>query len=134
MKLPTQTALLRAVLAAGFAAFAGAAASAQVPAPVAEAAAEAAVPIIIQTVKPHKGPQPPKFEGTVMTANIAQITVRAKDNELSIQTFSLSPEASAKMQLVIDKGGYQYGDKVTIFYDPDSRKALKVKGKPSKAI
>jgi len=130
MKLVTQPALLRFALAAGFTVFASAAASAQVPAPV----VEAAIPIIIQTVKPHKGPQPPKFEGTVMNANIAQITVRGKDNELSIQTFSLSPEASAKMQQIIDKGGYQYGDKVTIFYDPDTRKAFKVKGKPSKAI
>jgi hypothetical protein len=69
-----------------------------------------------------------------MNANTVQITVRAKDNELSIQTFALSPEASAKMQQLIDKGGYQYGDKVTIFYDPDTNKALKIKGKPSKAI
>lgn len=130
MKFPAQPGLVRAALALGFAAFAAAAASAQVPAPV----AEAAIPIIIQTVKPHKGPQPPKFEGTVMNANVAQITVRAKDNELSIQTFALSQEAAAKMQQIIDKGGYQYGDKVTIFYDPDTRKAVKVKGKPSKAI
>jgi hypothetical protein len=129
MRLAAQPVLLRAALSAGLATFAAAAASAQVPVPV----AEAAVPIIIGTVKPHKGPQPPKFEGTVMNANIAQITVRAKDNELSIQTFPLSPEASAKMQQILDKGGYQYGDKVTIFFDPDSRKALRVKGKPSKA-
>ncbi len=130
MKFSAHPVFLRVVLAAGFAAIAATAASAQVPVPI----AEAAVPIIIGTVKPHKGPQPPKFEGTVMNANIMQITVRAKDNELSIQTFALSAEASAKMQQVMDKGGYQYGDKVTIFYDPDSKKALKIKGKPSKAI
>jgi len=130
MKFSAHPVFLRVVLAAGFAAIAATAASAQVPVPI----AEAAVPIIIGTVKPHKGPQPPKFEGTVMNANIMQITVRAKDNELSIQTFALSAEASAKMQQVIDQGGYQYGDKVTIFYDPDSKKALKIKGKPSKAI
>jgi hypothetical protein len=38
------------------------------------------------------------------------------------------------MQQIVDKGGYQYGDKVTILYDPASQKALKIKGKPSKAI
>jgi hypothetical protein len=38
------------------------------------------------------------------------------------------------MQQIVDKGGYQYGDKVTVFYDPSSEKALKVKGKPSKSI
>ena len=130
MKLASQSVLLRCVLATGFWAFASAAANAQVPVPV----AEAAVPIIIETIKPHKGPQPPKFEGTVINATIAQITVRAKGNDMAIQTFPLTEEASAKMLQIIDKGGYQYGDKVTVFFDPESKKALKVKGKPSKAI
>jgi len=133
MKFVSQSALLRFALASGFAAFAAAAASAQVPA-AAVPIAEEAIPIIINTVKPHKGPQPPKFEGTVLNATIAQITVRAKGNDMGIQTFPLTPEASAKMLQIIDKGGYQYGDKVTVFYDPDTKKALKVKGKPSKAI
>jgi len=130
MKLASQSVLLRCVLATGLWALASAAANAQVPVPV----AEAAVPIIIETIKPHKGPQPPKFEGTVINATIAQITVRAKGNDMAIQTFPLTEEASAKMLQIIDKGGYQYGDKVTVFFDPESKKALKVKGKPSKAI
>jgi hypothetical protein len=130
MKFAPQPALLRGLLAAAFISLAAAAANAQVPAPV----VEAAVPIIVETIKPHKGPQPPKFEGTVINATVAQITVRAKGNDMAIQTFPLAPEASAKMLQIIDKGGYQYGDKVTVFFDPDSKKALKVKGKPSKAI
>jgi hypothetical protein len=130
MRFLPQPALLRCALGAGFLAFAVSAVCAQVPVPV----AEAAVPIIIETIKPHKGPQPPKFEGTVINATIAQITVRAKGDDMAIQTFPLTPEASAKMLQVIDKGGYQYGDRVTVFFDPDSKKALKVKGKPSKAI
>jgi hypothetical protein len=134
MKLTSQSALLRCALAAGFAVFAAAAASAQVPASVAVPVVETAVPIIVNTIKPNKGPQPPKFEGTVLNATVAQITVRAKGNDMAIQTFSLSPEASAKMLQIIDKGGYKYGDKVTVFFDPETKKALKVKGKPSKAI
>ena len=130
MKFTPQPVLLRAVLAAAFISLGAAAANAQVPAPV----VEAAVPIIVETIKPHKGPQPPKFEGTVINATVAQITVRAKGNDMAVQTFPLAPEASAKMLQIIDKGGYQYGDKVTVFFDPDSKKALKVKGKPSKAI
>jgi hypothetical protein len=130
MKFAPQPALLRGLLAAAFISLAASAANAQVPAPV----VEAAVPIIVETIKPHKGPQPPKFEGTVINATVAQITVRAKGNDMAIQTFPLAPEASAKMLQIIDKGGYQYGDKVTVFFDPDSKKALKVKGKPSKAI
>ena len=133
MKSALQPALLRCALAAGFWAFAGAAVNAQVPAAVAVPMIETAVPIVVGTLKPHKGPQSPKFEGTVVNATVAQITVRAKGNDMAIQTFTLAPDASAKMLAVIDKGGYQYGDKVTVFFDPDSKKALKVKGKPSKA-
>ena len=133
MNFRSPSLFLRFALAAGFVAFAAAALNAQVPAPVAVPVAEAAVPIIINTIKPNKGPQPPKFEGTVVNASVAQITVRAKGNDMGIQTFPLTPEASAKMLQIIDKGGYQYGDKVTVFFDPDSKKAFKVKGKPSKA-
>jgi len=35
------------------------------------------------------------------------------------------------MQQIVDKGGYQYGDKITVYYDPRSLKAIKFKGKPS---
>jgi hypothetical protein len=133
MKFVSQSALLRCALTAGFIAAAAVAADAQVPVPVAVPVVETAVPIIVATLKPNKGPQSPKFEGTVINATVAQITVRAKGNDLAIQTFPLTPEASAKMLQIIDKGGYQYGDKVTVFFDPDSKKALKVKGKPSKA-
>jgi phosphoribosylformylglycinamidine (FGAM) synthase-like amidotransferase family enzyme len=73
-----------------------------------------------------------KFEGFVMHANTAQITARAKGNDLTVQTFSLSQETSSKMQKIVDKGGYQYGDKVTIYYNPSTMQAMKVKGKPSK--
>ncbi len=133
MKSVSQSVLLRAALAAGLIALAGSAANAQVPASVAIPVIETAVPMVIGTLKPNKGPQPPKFEGTVVNATIAQITVRAKGNDMAIQTFPLAPDASAKMLQIIEKGGYQYGDKVTVFFDPESKKALKVKGKPSKA-
>ena len=132
MKLVAQFALLRCALAAGFAFSAVAAGNAQVPASVAVPVIETAVPIIVATIKPNR-PQFPKFEGTVINATVAQITVRAKGNDMAIQTFPLAPDASAKMLQIIDKGGYQYGDKVTVFFDPESKKALKVKGKPSKA-
>jgi hypothetical protein len=94
---------------------------------------DTAVPIIVNAIKP-KPSKWAKFEGTVMHANIAQITARAKGNDLGIQTFPLSEKVSAKMQQIVDKGGYQYGDKVTIFYDPATMKAMDIKGKPSKPI
>jgi hypothetical protein len=108
-------------------------AGAQVPAPAVPIIVDTAVPIVVNAVKP-KPSGLAKFEGFVMNANIAQITVRAKGNDLGIRTFSLSEVAAAKMQQIVDKGGYQYGDKVTIMYDPTSLKAIKIKGKPSKPV
>jgi hypothetical protein len=96
---------------------------------------DTAATIIVNTIKPKpKATGQVKFEGFVQNANIAQITVRAKGNDLSIQTFPLSEAASIKMQQIIDKGGYQWGDKVTIYYDPATVKAIKIKGKPSKPV
>jgi hypothetical protein len=94
---------------------------------------DTAVPIVVNAIKP-KPTGLSKFEGYVMNANIAQITVRAKGNDMAIQTFALSPQAAAKMQAIVDKGGYQYGDKVTLLYDPANLQVIKLKGKPSKAL
>jgi len=92
-------------------------------------------PIIVAAVKPKpKFTGLAKFEGTVLHANSVQITVKALGNDLSIQTFPLSEVASAKMQVIIDKGGYQYGDRVKLEYDPQSLKVVKFKGKPSKPL
>jgi len=96
---------------------------------------DTAVPIIVAAIKPKpKQTGLDKFEGFVMNANNAQITVRAKGNDLAIRTFPLSEAASAKMQKIVEKGGYQYGDKVTVYYEPATSKAISFKGKPSKPI
>jgi hypothetical protein len=93
---------------------------------------DTAVPIVVNAIKPKpKATGLVKFEGFVMNANIVQVTVRAKGNDLAIQTFPLGEKAAARMQQIIDKGGYQYGDKITVYYDPQSVKAIKFKGKPS---
>jgi hypothetical protein len=132
MKLFRKIALISVptILLAGFWCFP---AQAQDPV-VTPIAAATAVPIIVNTIKPKTSSGLVKFEGYVMNANISQITVRAKGNDLGIQTFTLSQQASAKMQQIIDKGGFQYGDKVTVLYDPSSLKAIKVKGKPSPSL
>jgi len=93
---------------------------------------DTASPIVVNAIKPNpKATGLVKFQGFVMHANIAQVTVRAKGNDLAIQTFALGAKASSKMQQIVDKGGYQYGDKITVYYDPQSLKAIKFKGKPS---
>ena len=110
-------------------------AAAQDPIVTAPIIVETAAPIIINAVKPKpKFTGLAKFEGTVLNANSAQITLKALGNDMSIQTFPLSEAASARMQQIIDKGGYQYGDKVKLEYDPQSLKVVKFKGKPSKPL
>lgn len=108
-------------------------AEAQSPATVVPIVLDTAVPIVVNAVKP-KPTGWSKFEGYVMNANTAQITVRAKGNDMAVRTFTLSAQAAAKMQGVVDKGGYQYGDKITVLYDPTSLQVMKLKGKPSKAL
>jgi len=128
MKSLLKTAGLAAPAALVAAAFFCTAASVQAPIVL-----DTAVPILVNAIKPKpKANGLAKFEGVVMHANIAQITARQKGNDLTIQTFPLSQEASAKMQQIVDKGGFQYGDKVTIFYNPTTMQATKFKGKPSK--
>jgi len=93
-------------------------------------------PIVVKAVTP-KPKQPAgtlKFQGYVMNANSAQVTVRAKGDDMGIQTFPLSQPVAAQMLKIIDKGGYQYGDKITVYYDPQSRMAVKIKGKPSRPL
>jgi len=93
---------------------------------------DTAAPIVVNAIKPKpKATGLVKFQGFVMHANIAQVTVRSKANEQAIQSFPLGEKASAKMQQIVDKGGYQYGDKITVYYDPQSLKAIRFKGKPS---
>jgi hypothetical protein len=121
------------VLPVALAVMCGARADAQSPATVAPIIVDTAVPIIVNTVKP-KPSGLTKFQGFVMHANTAQITVRAKGNDMAIRTFSLSEQAATKMQEIVDKGGYQYGDKITVMYDPVSLRAVKLKGKPSKSL
>ena len=94
-----------------------------------------AAPIIVAAVKPKPKPTGTvKFEGYVLHANVAQITVRAKGDDMAIQSFALSEPVAAKMQQIIDKGGYQYGDKITVYYDPQTRTAVRIKGKPSRPL
>ena len=132
MKLPNKIVWLGlpALMLAGFSCSTASAQDPSVVIPV----VETAVPIVVNTIKPKTNNGLAKFDGTVMNATTAQITVKAKGDDMSVRTFALAPAASTKMQQTIDKGGYQYGDKVSVMYDPNSLQAVKVKGKASKAL
>jgi hypothetical protein len=48
-----------------------------------------------------------------------------------LHTFTYSPEIRDQMQSIFNAGGYQYGDKVVVWYRQAGNVALKIKGKPS---
>ena len=119
------------VLAAGLAISAGAA-----QAQVAESVL--AAPIItkvIRTITPKGAPAGTGWlKAEVIFASANAIVVREQGNELAIHSFSFAPELKDKMQAILDKGGYQYGDKVNILYQSGQTVALRIHGKPSKPI
>jgi hypothetical protein len=79
-----------------------------------------------------KSTKPLKFDGQVIAATSATITVRSRENAMLTQTFSYSPAVRTQMVKILNKGGYQFGDKVDIHYTPGTTVAIKLQGKPSK--
>lgn len=75
-----------------------------------------------------------KFKGEVLSMTSVQIIVRSQANERVIRTFTYTPEVREKMQQIIDRGGYQHGDRVEIHHEPGSDVAVKITGKPSKPL
>ncbi len=75
-----------------------------------------------------------RFRGAVMHQVEGSITVRSLEpnHELEVRTFSYSDRIRKQMEKILDSGGYQYGDKVEIFYTSGTTVALRIDGKPSK--
>jgi hypothetical protein len=85
-------------------------------------------PVHTQQTKPAKT----RFE--VLYMMTTGIQVRSLVNGMEIHTFAYSDQIRDRMLKLIDQGGYQYGDKVVIQYQPGTEVALKIKGKPSKPL
>lgn len=60
------------------------------------------------------------------------IQVRSVDNMREIHTFAYSDEIRDDMQNLFNQGGYQYGDKVEIWYKQGTEVALRIRGRRSK--
>ena len=95
--------------------------------------ADTSKPIVIKTPKESK-PKNVKFAGEVLSSTVQSITVRGGENERQVRTFTYGPEIRDKMQELFGRGGYQYGDKITIESQPNSDVALSIKGRPSKSL
>jgi len=105
---------------------------------VAAVAAAAALTLGAQvdTGKPIrlKSPKPRvmSFKGEVLYANTVQIAVRSREDTRVVKTFTYTPKVKEKMEKLIERGGYQPGDRVVIRHQAGSDVALKIQGKPSK--
>ncbi len=85
-------------------------------------------------VKSLKVPKTEKFQGEVLNMTAVAITVRSTKSPMTIRTFTYAPQISDRMQQIFGRGGYQFGDKVTVKCQPGSNVALHIKGKPSKPL
>lgn len=107
-----------------------------------EAAAAAAAASIVAKPIVHVVhavlPKPTPSGDTWLKANVIHfdsrsVIVREAGNERMIHTFTYALALQPKMEALMDKGGYQYGDQVKILYQPGEKVALEIRGKPSKA-
>lgn len=101
--------------------------------------AKIAVPIVVKIINAvaEKGSKPKDsnwLKAEVVHVDSNSIIVREQQNEMAIHTFNFSPEMRDRMQAILDQGGFQYGDKISILYMPGQTVALRIHGKPSKPL
>lgn len=73
------------------------------------------------------------FKGEVVRMNTVSIMVKDPKNSYLVRTFTFSNDLTKKLQNLIERGGYQPGDNVTVRYEDGTSVADAIKGKPSKA-
>lgn len=86
-------------------------------------------PIVVKQNKP----KPVWTKGAVIRADGRSIIVSELSNPRIVHTFTYSGKSLSKMTKVLNKGGYQVGDKVKILHQPGETVALDIRGKPSKS-
>ena len=95
-------------------------------------AVQASVSTPVVAVKPL-GPKLDKYKGRVLAFNIAAIIVQSTDNQRMVWSFQYSTELHSKVADMLGTGGFQPGDRVTVYCNPGTTVAVKIKGKPSKS-
>jgi hypothetical protein len=97
--------------------------------------AAAAAPIIekvIGVIAPKKDPPGTNWlKAQVLHADSHSMIVQEQANPKMIHTFTYGPELKDAMQSLENNGGFRYGDKIRILYEPGKQVALRIKGKPS---
>ncbi|HUJ30521.1 MAG TPA: hypothetical protein VLY23_04530 [Candidatus Acidoferrum sp.] len=87
-------------------------------------------PVAVKTVAPKAG----WLKAEVIHFDSNSMTVREVANERMVHTFTYAASAQPQVQRVLNKGGYQYGDRVRIRCQQGQTVALAIHGKPSKPL
>lgn len=74
------------------------------------------------------------LKAEVIHADAVTLIVRERTNAYAIHTFNFSSDLQPKMQVMLNKGGFQYGDRVSVLMMPGQTVALRVHGKASKSL
>lgn len=102
------------------------------------AAAAVAAPVVVRVINaitPEGKPAGSNWmKAEVIHADSTTIVVREQKNERMIHTFNFSADLKDKMQAILDRGGFQYGDRVSVLFMPGQTVALRIHGRPSKSL
>jgi beta-xylosidase len=82
------------------------------------------------TVKQPK-PKLDHFKGNVLWFDKVHIIVQNAENQKIVRSYHYSIELQSQVIDLINRGGFQHGDKVEIISKPGTTIAVKIKGKPS---
>jgi hypothetical protein len=93
----------------------------------------ASAPIVVKS-SPSSSAKAIWLKAEVIHADLNSMIVREQGNSMMIHTFTYAPQVQTQMQRIVDQGGYQYGDKIMILCQHGQEVALKLRGKPSKAL
>lgn len=77
------------------------------------------------TAAPHRASREAVYHGYVQVFSHAAITVRSPTNRAVLRTFTYSPRLQRKLQ----NRHLVYGEKVAVYYQPQSQLAVKLKAK-----
>jgi hypothetical protein len=91
----------------------------------------------VQSVSPpvkskQTKPKLDRYKGRVLVFDKAHLIVQSTVNEKMVWSFQYAPDYQSKVTDMLNTGGYQNGDMVTVFTNPGTTVVVKIKGKASK--
>lgn len=102
------------------------------PATRAQETTSKTVTVKIKTPKPKK-PKVDIFKGEVLHMDGSSVMVRDSTNTAMVRTFTYTPALSKKLQKLLARGGYPYGERVRVKYAEGSTVAQAISGRAPKA-